>query len=159
DVTLNAHTLDSTAGIQATYSTDSGSPGLVVGDTVRVLAGHTGRGDTGSVYRYVGQDYNYTTDMGKGDLSAGGTVRGGGGHGGGGVGGGVYRYKGGLTNKVDLGAQDYSDTTHWTPVTTDLKAENYNDTSRWLKETTIEAVSVAASVAVGIGVQAGGVAL
>src|SRR5206468_6442454 len=87
-------------------------------------------------------------------LTTGDTVRLIGGYNGGGVDGALYKYTG-ANALLDLGHTDYS-TGPWQRVMTDLKAEDYADSARWLKQTTIEAVSVAASVGVGIGISAGG---
>src|SRR5262249_12921386 len=79
----------------------------------------------------------------------------------GGVAGALYKYTGDdLTDatRMDLGIQDYRKGP-WTRVQTDLSKENFNDTSRWVKETSIEAVAVAGSVALGIGASGAGIAL
>ena len=205
--------LENHGGLQVTYSSDEGAPVvLVVGDTVRVANGYTGGGDAGSIYKFVGKDSNYTTASGQVTLKTGDTVLVADGFTGKGVVGTTYKYVGtdgtvdlgkedyannpdwqpvttdlnaedysdsnrwqkmnvlsctgvvgatyryvgtNTTGKVDLGKEDYANSQDWQRVTTDLNTEDYGDSSRWLKETTISAVSVAASLAAGIGGDAG----
>src|SRR5262249_30804076 len=142
DIRIEADSLDTNT--QNRYSSSSGAVALEFGDTVRVAANYQGGGEGGSVYQFIGRDYNYTTTMGLVKLQKDDTVQVLGGYGHGGVAGARYRYNGPNDATLDLGEQDYT-TSKWALVVTDLGAEDYGDGSRWLKLTTITATAVAAS--------------
>src|SRR5262249_36387550 len=122
DVKLQAHVLEDQSGITHRYTTSSGTQTLNVGDRVSLAPGYAHGGDAGSVYRYLGADYNYTTNYftehGLQDTHAhlhpNDKVQLVGGYTGGGVPGAVYQYTGSDTD-LDLGTQNYA-TGPWTPV-------------------------------------------
>src|SRR5262249_13791864 len=132
DIHVEAHSLD--ADYQKRYtSSDTPAGPLQTGDTVKVADDYQHGGDKGSVYQFLGESYNATTSMGTADLKAGDKVLIEGGYLRGGDVGAVYKFVPTSEPGVDLGKENYADTTRWTPVTTDLTTQDYSDTSRWMK--------------------------
>ena len=137
--------------------------------TVQVASDFTGSGDKGSVYLFLGEQYRFSTASGVLTVDPSGTnanalhpgdiVSLADDYVGGGQAGAFYTFspKAGVTlpATIDLGTTDYTNTNLWSPVTQNLGAQNYNDTSRWSKDSSITALSIAASLAAGLGGQAG----
>src|SRR5262249_15098092 len=165
NITITANVPLDEANFPSEFTTDSGSRTLSTGAAVRVASDFTGSGDKGSVYHFLGEQYRFTTNSGVVTVDPTGNVANGLHKGdiikladdytGGGQAGAFYTYnpQSGTTapTTIDVGATDYTDTSLWQPVTQNLATENYNDTSRWLKDSTITALSVAASLSAAFG--------
>ncbi len=143
-------------------------------------------GKTLALYDTVATAAKYSTGDGEQDIREGDTVRLAKGYAGGGLEGRVYRYivKASETNNnannIDLGAQNYADTTRWQLVDK-LKVSILVEGTSWrlmapdgksyilelsedgtkisVSRNTINAVSAAASLAVGVGIGSAGIAV
>ena len=122
------------AAISEDHASSDGEVDIANGETVRVEDGYA--------------DARFTTDSGKRIVLTGDTVEVQTGYAGGGTAGQVYRYLG-LNKRLDLGAQDYSDTDLWAPIAgesgrlyeyigtaaqgmgRDLSLQDYTDTALW----------------------------
>ncbi|MHA2248433.1 MAG: beta strand repeat-containing protein, partial [Candidatus Hodarchaeales archaeon] len=139
DITVKANVPEDSVYFPYDYN-DSGNLQLRTGDKVH---------HNGGVYRFLGEEYSYTTESTTAtstvDVEAGEIVKLADGYTGGGEAGAFYKAKNNLSG-VDLSAEDYTDTTRWEAITRNLAAEDYSDGAFWKKDTSISALSIAASL-------------
>ena len=145
DIMLNADTPENDS-LFAFDFTNSGTQALKTGDKVQV------DGDT--VYRFLGEQYQYTSDFGTVTVEQNEIVKVVDDFTGSGQAGAFYRANSQLNN-IDLGNADYNDTGTWTLIEQNLANEVYTDKNRWKQDSSISALSIAASLSAGISGNAG----
>ncbi|MFA6776746.1 MAG: hypothetical protein WCR76_10845, partial [Sphaerochaetaceae bacterium] len=150
DITLDAKVLSDTTDT-SDYGTDSGTTTLVAGNTVQLADDYAVGGEAGRIYAYRGFTADFLADAGTQLVHEGNTVQL--------ADDSVYRYTGDDA-ELDLSAETYASSTElWTlvhPDSMDLGAQDYSDTSRWeLADATISARAAAASIAAAFGSSSG----
>jgi hypothetical protein len=122
----------------STYTTDDGTQTVTTGQTVDVLRGHTGTGDVGTRYEYIGKYAHYTTNEGTQEVHPSETVDVVDGFQGTGEVGNRYRYVGNTPSTVDLKSEDFSNE-NWEDLgasrdpneTIDLTSEDFSNAYNW----------------------------
>ena len=141
DITVTANAPENSASFPFDYD-NSGTKTLTTGDKVKA-------GD--KVYRFLGEQYQYTSEFGSIKLKTDDIVKVADDFSGNGIAGAFYKAKSSLNNQtVDLGETNYNDGTKWDLISQSLASEDYTNQERWKQDSSISALSIAASLSAGL---------